>query len=137
MIDLKEIVETAIVSATDSEWGYEPADARIHLERIDPEFDWEPLLEELEPKPYVRTGPPTEMEKVLMAMYEPHIKAMFEPSPFLQVLDKQTREVKGGDSFSIPLRIARNGDNPFSGYLDCGCINVQDEQRRCEKHRGL
>ena len=26
------------------------------------------------------------------------------------------------------------GDHPFSGYLECGCINVQDEQRRCSKH---
>lgn len=25
-------------------------------------------------------------------------------------------------------------DHPFSGYLECGCINVQDEQRRCPKH---
>ena len=26
-------------------------------------------------------------------------------------------------------------DHPFSGYLECGCINVQDEQRRCALHR--
>lgn len=26
-------------------------------------------------------------------------------------------------------------DGPFSGYLSCGCINVQDEQRRCPTHK--
>lgn len=25
-------------------------------------------------------------------------------------------------------------ETPFSGYLPCGCINVQDEQRRCAQH---
>lgn len=23
---------------------------------------------------------------------------------------------------------------PFSGYLECGCINMQDEQRKCAAH---
>jgi len=30
----------------------------------------------------------------------------------------------------------REDDNPFSGYKECGCIDLQDEQRLCAKHSG-
>lgn len=32
-------------------------------------------------------------------------------------------------------RLSPWDNGPFGGYHPCGCINVQDEQRRCPKHQ--
>lgn len=93
MINHALIVHLAVEAARDHEDGYygeyNHREARESLQAVDPEFDWEPLLKEHEPKAYEPSGPPSEMAKALMAIYLPVLKEQFEDSPLLTKLAKR------------------------------------------------
>jgi hypothetical protein len=115
VINRQAIIATAVEAANDSEWGYEAEEARDRLNDIDPDYDWGPELLQYELEHgYRQMGPrrpPTEMDRLFMGLYLPHLKAMLEPSPLFKRLADPDVKLDPGGSFTIPLEIKKN-DQP-------------------------
>lgn len=100
MIDYRVIANLAI-EAVRGEYGdyedYQREQARESLQAVDDLFDWEPLLEELEPKPPVyapgRVGPgllTADIMAALKSAYEPVlIEFIQQDSQLLKYLERE------------------------------------------------